>query len=423
MSFETISVIGLGYIGLPTAAMFAAYGKNVIGVDVNKNTVDTINRGEIHIVEPDLDAIVHKAVTDGKLKAVLKPEPADAFLIAVPTPFLPIKNEGDIPQPDLKYIQAAAKSIAPVLKKGDLVILESTSPVGATEQMADWLAEYRSDLTFPKTHGEESDIRVAHCPERVLPGHVVRELVENDRVIGGLTTKCSEQSVELYKTFVQGDCVITNARTAEMAKLTENSCRDVQIAFANELSIICDELDINVWELISLANRHPRINILQPGPGVGGHCIAVDPWFIVAKTPKQAQLIHTARKVNDSKPQWVIDKVKIAIADFLQANPSKITKEVTIACYGLAFKPDIDDLRESPALNIAQQLASIHSGRTLGIEPNIHELPNHITNIELISFERAIEEADIHLMLVDHKEFKTNKVELANVIDTKGIWK
>lgn len=421
MSFETISVIGLGYIGLPTAAMFASRKKKVIGVDVNQYAVDTINQGKIHIVEPDLDLLVHTAVTEGFLRATTTPESADAFLIAVPTPFLPIENEGDIPQPDLKYIAAASKAIAPVLKKGDLVILESTSPVGATEQMAKWLAQARNDLTFPQTAGELSDIRIAHCPERVLPGHVVRELVENDRVIGGLTNKCSQAAIELYKTFVQGDCVITNARTAEMAKLTENSCRDVQIAFANELSIICDKLDIDVWELISLANRHPRINILQPGPGVGGHCIAVDPWFIVSKTPEQAQLIHTARKVNDSKPGWVIDKVKLAIADFLLANPNKTAKDVTIACYGLAFKPDIDDLRESPALNIAQQLANIHSGTTLGVEPNIHELPNHIKNIELTSFEFAIEAANIHLMLVDHSEFKVN-IQLANVIDTKGIW-
>jgi len=422
MAFETVSVIGLGYIGLPTAAMFAAYGKNVIGVDVNQQTVDIINSGKIHIVEPELDAIVHKAVTDGKLKAVTQPESADAFLIAVPTPFLPIQNEGDIPQPDLKYIEAAAKSIAPVLKRGDLVILESTSPVGATEQMAAWLADARTDLTFPEINGEESDMRIAHCPERVLPGHVVRELVENDRVIGGLTAKCSEQSVELYKTFVQGDCVVTNSRTAEMAKLTENSCRDVQIAFANELSIICDELDINVWELISLANRHPRINILQPGPGVGGHCIAVDPWFIVSKTPEQAELIHAARKVNDAKPQWVIDKVKIAIADVLQENPSKTAKDVTIACYGLAFKADIDDLRESPALQIAQNIAKLHSGRTFAIEPNIKLLPNYLENIELVGTDIAIEEADIHLMLVDHKEFKDKHFNAEFIIDTKGIW-
>jgi UDP-N-acetyl-D-mannosaminuronic acid dehydrogenase len=421
MSFETISVIGLGYIGLPTAAMFAAYGKNVIGVDVNQHAVDTINRGEIHIVEPDLDAMVHKAVIDGKLKAVLIPETADAFLIAVPTPFLPTDNESDIPEPDLKYIQSASKAIAPVIKKGDLVILESTSPVGATEKMADWLSEYRTELTFPKTHGEESDIRIAHCPERVLPGHVVRELVENDRVIGGLTNKCSEQATALYKTFVQGDCVVTNARTAEMAKLTENSCRDVQIAFANELSIICDKLDIDVWELISLANRHPRINILQPGPGVGGHCIAVDPWFIVAKTPKEAQLIHTARKVNDKKPKWVIDKVKVAITDFLQANPNKTAKDVTIACYGLAFKPDIDDLRESPALNIVNVIRKIHVGTVLVVEPNIDVLPENLSQCKLFTAQDALKNSDINLMLVDHKEFRDMDLRHFHFIDTKGI--
>ncbi len=421
MAFETISVIGLGYIGLPTAAMFASCKKKVIGVDVNENAVNTINRGEIHIVEPELDVLVQNAVRDGYLKATLTPEPADAFLIAVPTPFKAC-IEGAIPEPDLKYIEAAAKSIAPVLKKGDLVILESTSPVGATEQMAAWLAEARTDLTFPQTDGENSDIRVAHCPERVLPGQVVRELVENDRVIGGLTAKCSQLAVELYKTFVKAECVITNARTAEMAKLTENSCRDVQIAFANELSIICDKLDIDVWELISLANRHPRINILQPGPGVGGHCIAVDPWFIVSKTPNEAQLINTARKVNDSKPEWVINKVKIAIADFLQANPDKTAKDVTIACYGLAFKPDIDDLRESPALRIAQTVASFHSGVTLGVEPNISSLPNSISDIKLIDYKVAIETADINLLLVDHIEFKNSITPKSNVIDTKGIW-
>ena len=421
MAFETISVIGLGYIGLPTAAMFASCKKKVIGVDVNENAVNTINRGEIHIVEPELDVLVKNAVRDGFLKATLTPEPADAFLIAVPTPFKSC-TEGAIPEPDLKYIEAAAKSIAPVLKKGDLVILESTSPVGATEQMAGWLAEARADLTFPQTAGEESDIRVAHCPERVLPGQVVRELVENDRVIGGLTNKCSELAVELYKTFVKAECVITNARTAEMAKLTENSCRDVQIAFANELSIICDKLEIDVWELISLANRHPRINILQPGPGVGGHCIAVDPWFIVSKTPEQAQLIHTARKVNDSKPEWVINKVKIAIADFLQANPDKTAKDVTIACYGLAFKPDIDDLRESPAMNITDKLSVIHSGILIAVEPNIDSLVIAETNIKLVEFEVAKARADVHVLLVDHKEFKVSKLISGFIVDTKGIW-
>ncbi len=423
MSFETISVIGLGYIGLPTAAMFASNKKNVIGVDVNESTVNTINRGEIHIVEPELDILVQAAVRQGYLKATLSPEPADAFLIAVPTPFLPC-GEGEVPKPDLKYIESAAKSIAPVLKKGDLVILESTSPVGATEQMAQWLAEARDDLTFPQHTGEESDIRIAHCPERVLPGKVVKELVANDRVIGGLTKKCSELSVELYKTFVEGECVITNARTAEMAKLTENSCRDVQIAFANELSVICDTLDIDVWELISLANRHPRINILQPGPGVGGHCIAVDPWFIVSRTPEQAQLIHTARKVNDSKPEWVINKVKIAVADFLQANPSKTAKDITIACYGLAFKADIDDLRESPALQIVQKIAKFHSGITLGVDSNIKALPENLNDsgIELVDFEQAKKEAVIHLMLVDHQEFKINPNVGGTLIDTKGVW-
>ena len=424
MSFNTISVVGLGYIGLPTAAMFASRKKSVIGVDVNQYAVDTINRGEIHIVEPDLDMIVHAAVTEGYLKAVTSPEPADAFLIAVPTPFK--NNDSTIPEPDLSYIKKAIEAIAPVLKKGDLVILESTSPVGATEQMAEWLAVARPDLSFPSPNKEQVsesvDVNVAHCPERVLPGHVVRELVENDRVIGGMTAQCSARAVELYKTFVQGECVITNARTAEMAKLTENSCRDVQIAFANELSIICDKLDIDVWELISLANRHPRINILQPGPGVGGHCIAVDPWFIVSKTPQEAQLIHTARKVNDAKPQWVINKVKIAVADFLQANPTKTAKNVTIACYGLSFKPDIDDLRESPALNITKQIAELHSGNVIAVEPNVSVLPENITAFNLSSFDNAKLNADIHLLLVDHKEFKACKSPYGLVIDVKGIW-
>jgi len=423
MSFETISVIGLGYIGLPTAAMFASRKKKVIGVDVKQHAVDTINKGQIHIVEPELDMLVHAAVIGGYLRATTTPEPADAFLIAVPTPFLPIANAGDIPKPDLKYIEVSAKAIAPVLKKGDLVILESTSPVGATEQMAEWLAAARNDLTFPQTEGEASDIRIAHCPERVLPGHIVRELVENDRVIGGLTNKCSQAAVELYKSFVKGDCVITNARTAEMAKLTENSCRDVQIAFANELSIICDKLNIDVWELISLANRHPRINILQPGPGVGGHCIAVDPWFIVSKTPEEAQLMHTARKVNDAKPEWVINKVKIAMADFLQENPDKTAKDITIACYGLAFKPDIDDLRESPALRIVSELSRNYAGKLLVVEPNIKVVPCDLSSAILIEAEQAIVDADIHLVLVDHREFKQLVIPVDGVIvDTRGVW-
>ncbi|PXF63043.1 UDP-N-acetyl-D-mannosamine dehydrogenase [Kangiella spongicola] len=423
MSFNTISVVGLGYIGLPTAAMFASCKKTVIGVDVNQKAVDIINQGKIHIVEPGLEGIVSAAVKEGYFKATTKPEPADAFLIAVPTPFK--KSDSVIPEPDLSYIKAAVEAIAPVLKKGDLVILESTSPVGATEQMAEWLAAARPDLSFPSFTSEamtDFDVNIAHCPERVLPGHVVEELISNDRVIGGVSEACSARAVELYKTFVEGECVVTNARTAEMAKLTENSCRDVQIAFANELSIICDKLDINVWELISLANRHPRINILQPGPGVGGHCIAVDPWFIISKSPDEAKIIHTARQVNDAKPSWVIDKVKIAISDFLQANPTKRIEDVTVACYGLAFKPDIDDLRESPALNIAKQLAELHSGTVLAVEPNIASLPESEVALCLTTFEDAKGNADIHLMLVDHKEFKQTIIESDYLIDTKGIW-
>lgn len=420
MAFETISVIGLGYIGLPTAAVFASRKKRVIGVDVNPKAVETINQGKIHIVEPDLDMVVHAAVTEGYLRASAVPEVADAFLIAVPTPFKAHY------QPDLEYIESACRGIAPVLKSGDLVILESTSPVGATEQMSAWLAEARPDLTFPQTHGEASDIRIAHCPERVLPGHVLRELVQNDRVIGGMTPKCSEAAAALYQIFVEGECVITNARTAEMCKLTENSFRDTNIAFANELSMICDELGINVWELIRLANRHPRVNILQPGPGVGGHCIAVDPWFIVSKTPEQARLIRTAREVNDSKPFWVLDKAKLAVAEFLQANADKTAKDVTIACLGLAFKPDIDDLRESPAVSIVQHIQVAHPGRVLAVEPNITALPSSLAaGLELVDIEVALQQADILILLVDHKQFKNikrDRIETLKVVDTRGVW-
>lgn len=424
MNFNTISVIGLGYIGLPTAAVIASRRKKVVGVDINQHAVDTINRGEIHIVEPELDIVVRSAVKEGYLRATTEPEPADAFLIAVPTPFK--AENGNDHVPDLSYIEAASKTIAPVLKKGDLVILESTSPVGATEQMAAWLAEARPDLTFPQTHGDESDIRVAHCPERVLPGHVVRELVENDRVIGGMTAKCSEAATTLYRIFVEGECITTTARTAEMAKLTENSFRDVNIAFANELSIICDKLDINVWELIRLANRHPRVNILQPGPGVGGHCIAVDPWFIVSETPKEARLIRTAREVNDSKPQWVIDKVNEAVGKFLIANPEKTAKDVTIACFGLAFKPDIDDLRESPAMKIAEKIVAQHPGKVLLVEPNIQELHGEeLAGGILVNQEVAFESSDVLVMLVDHKMFKnllSTSLSHDYLIDSKGLW-
>lgn len=415
-TFKKISVIGLGYIGLPTAAMFASRKIEVVGVDVNQHAVDTINRGEVHIVEPDLDLVVRAVVNEGYLKATTEPEPAEAFLIAVPTPF-----KGENHEPDLKYIEAAAHAIAPVLKTGDLVILESTSPVGATEAMANWLAEARPDLTFPQTAGEASDIRVAHCPERVLPGKVMQELITNDRVIGGMTAKCSEAAARLYRNFVTGECVIASGpRVAEMAKLTENSFRDVNIAFANELSIICDKLDMDVWELISLANRHPRVNILQPGPGVGGHCIAVDPWFIVSSAPEQAQLIRTAREVNDAKPQWVIDKVHAAIGAHLTAHPDKTVKDVTLAIYGLTFKPDIDDLRESPALEIAKRLATQHSGPLLVLEPNIEDLPLGLENTTLIKTSAVL--ADVHVMLVDHNIFRHLACPSGNRVDTRGVW-
>lgn len=362
MSFEKISVIGLGYIGLPTAAMFAAKKVRVTGVDVNKKTVATINQGNIHIVEPDLDTVVHQAVIDGYLTASTQPEPADVFILAVPTPFL------DNKKPDLSYIQAAATAIAPVLQKGNLVILESTSPVGTTEKLAAWIAAQRQDLIIAQKGRIEVDVHVAHCPERVLPGQIMRELIENDRIVGGITDTCTQKSVELYKLFVKGECISTDARTAELAKLTENSFRDVNIAFANELSLICADLDVDVWELIKLANRHPRVNVLKPGCGVGGHCIAVDPWFIVDSCPDNANLIRTARMVNDEKPKWVIQKIR----DRLSALSFD-----TVICMGIAFKPDIDDLRESPALEITRSLVALGLNVKV-VEPNINELPEEL---------------------------------------------
>ena len=392
--FKKVCMIGLGYIGLPTAAVFASRKVNVIGVDINQHAVDTINQGKIHIVEPELDILVHATVRDGYLKAQTTPEVADAFIMAVPTPF-----KGEDHEPNLDYIESATRSLAKVIKKGDLVVLESTSPVGATEKMAEWLAQERPDLTFPQQKGEESDIRIAHCPERVLPGHVIRELVENDRIIGGMTAKCTKDATELYKIFVEGECIATNARTAEMAKLTENASRDVQIAFANELSILCDKMGIDVWELISLANRHPRVNILQPGCGVGGHCIAVDPWFIVNAYPEDARLINTARVVNDGKPHFVISKVKDAVKDM---------KNPKIACLGLAFKPDIDDLRESPALEITKMLSDVEGYEILAVEPNVESLPKVLENrknVKLVEIEQALIDADILVVLVKHREF------------------
>lgn len=418
LPLKRISVIGLGYIGLPTAAMFASRKIDVVGVDVNRHTVDTINRGEVHIVEPDLDMVVRAVVREGYLRATTVPEPAEAFLIAVPTPF-----KGENHDPDLGFIEAAARAVAPVLEAGNLVILESTSPVGATEAMAGWLAEARPDLSFPQDAGEGSDIRVAHCPERVLPGKVMQELITNDRVIGGMTAACSARAAALYKTFVTGDCVIASGpRVAEMAKLTENSFRDVNIAFANELSLICDRLGMDVWELIALANRHPRVNILQPGPGVGGHCIAVDPWFIVSSAPDQARLIRTAREVNDSKPEWVIEKVRAAIGAHLMDNPGQTAAEVTLAIYGLAFKPDIDDLRESPALDITRQIAIEHPGPILVIEPNVRDAPTGLGSARLADVPAA-GVADVHVMLVDHTPFRGMVKPLGQIVDARGVWR
>lgn len=417
MEFSKISMIGLGYIGLPTAAVMASRGVEVIGVDVNEHAVATINEGRIHIVEPELDVLVHGAVAAGKLKAMTKPEKAQAFLIAVPTPF-----KGNH-EPDVSYVEAAARSIAPVLEKGNLVILESTSPVGTTEKLAHWLSSARPDLSFPHQVGESADINLAYCPERVLPGHVVKELVQNDRVIGGMTTRCAERARALYQIFVQGECVLTDARIAEMTKLTENAFRDVNIAFANELSLICDKLDINVWKLISLANRHPRVNILNPGPGVGGHCIAVDPWFIVDSAPDTAKLIRQARQVNDSKPHWVIGKVNQAIAAL-----GKAPSDVSVACLGLSFKANIDDLRESPSLEIVEHIALESSVKLLVVEPYIDELPPALAkckNVEFVKLEEAIRRSEVVLLLVDHGSFKavdTGALKGKVVVDTRGLW-
>ena len=414
MSYKTVSIVGLGYIGLPTAAIMASRGLQIIGLDVNQKTVDTINTGAVHIVEPDLDIVVRSTVTTGNLRATIKPEQADAFMIAVPTPFK------DNHEPDLSYIEAVAKTIAPVLEPGNLIVLESTSPVGTTEKLSRWLAMEREDLSFPHQKGEQSDIRVAHCPERVLPGYVLQELVNNDRIIGGMTPKCAQAALELYKIFVKGECLLTNAPTAELCKLTENAYRDVNIAFANELSLICDRLDINVWDLIDFSNRHPRVNILQPGPGVGGHCIAVDPWFIVDSVPEQAKLIRTAREVNDSKPHFVLDKIKQHAVKF---------KSPIIACFGLAFKPNIDDLRESPAMQIAQQLAEDNLGELLLVEPNIDQLPamfDKFDNVKKADVEAALNNADIILGLVDHDQFKEldrDKLQEKIVIDMRGMWR
>jgi UDP-N-acetyl-D-mannosaminuronic acid dehydrogenase len=413
-----VSILGLGYIGLPTAAVLASRQVEVVGVDINEHAVSTINKGEIHIVEPELDILVRSAVKTGHLRATQQVEKSDAFLIAVPTPF-----KGDY-EPDLSYIETAAKAIAPVLVKGNLVILESTSPVGATEKMINWMEQENPDLVFPRfgEDGLNTDISVAHCPERVLPGRVVRELVENDRVIGGVTDHCAVRAKEIYQIFVQGECVLTDCRTAELCKLVENSYRDVNIAFANELSLISDRVGVDVWELISLSNRHPRVNILQPGPGVGGHCIAVDPWFIVNSAPDLSRLISTAREVNDNKPNFVISNVK-KIIDTVDC----LIHEVSIACLGISFKADIDDLRESPALDIVVSLSQIGVNQIYVVEPHIDSLPSILSdsNITLCDLDTAIYQSDVVVLLVDHSQFRVidkSHFKGKPLIDTRGIY-
>ncbi len=415
MEKRRICVVGLGYIGLPTSAVFASRGFLVTGVDVDRHVVDTVNSGSIHIVEPDLDMLVHAAVTQGRLRAASTPEPADAFILSVPTPL----NCGD--HADLSFVEAASRSTAQVLEKGNLVILESTCPVGTTERMAEWMASCRPDLTFPQQAGESSDICIAHCPERVLPGHILRELVQNDRVIGGLTQRCADAAASLYKTFVEGECVTTNVRAAEMCKLAENTFRDVNIALANELSIICDKLGIDVWELIRLANRHPRVNILQPGSGVGGHCIAVDPWFVVHSAPNEAHLIRAAREVNQSKTKWVADRVIQAVLAQQDREPSRPAR---VALLGLAYKPDIDDLRESPAVEIAQQLhTACPTAHLLAVEPHLQHLPAHLDFMTLCEAGQALDSADIVAVLVAHRMFRdisNRELQGKIVIDATG---
>lgn len=395
---KKICIIGLGYIGLPTAALLANRGYDVHGVDVVQSTVDIINRGEIHIVEPELDTFVQTAVNSGKLKANLKPCEADVFILAVPTPF----HDGFVPNID--YIVSATKAIAPYVKENDIVILESTSPVGTTDKVEEVLKENGVDT---------SKLFIAHCPERVLPGQIMRELVENDRIVGGTTAEATEKTVEFYKTFVSGEVLSTDARTAEMAKLTENSFRDTNIAFANELSMLCDKFEIDVWELIKLTNRHPRVNVLQPGAGVGGHCIAVDPWFIVHAAKEanvEANIIRTAREVNTYKTEWTIEKIKNEALKFEAENGRK----AKVACMGLAFKPNIDDLRESPALYITKRL--IADGLdVLAVEPNIESY----RDIEIVNYEKAVEEADIVTFLVAHKEFK--ELNIKTNLDFCGV--
>lgn len=423
MTAARVCVVGLGYIGLPTAAFMAEQGLNVIGVDINRDLVARLNRGEAPPAaktEPGLKEMVQRATASGRFRAADKPEEAEVFVIVVPTPFVDEENH----EADLSFIKSAAESLAGKLKKGDLVILESTSPVGTTEKMAAWLAAARPDLAFPGESAGSVDVYVAYCPERILPGQALKELAENSRVAGGLNAASAGRAKKFYESFVKGEIVETNARTAEMVKLTENAFRDVNIAFANELSLICDRLGIDAWELIDLANRHPRVNILKPGPGVGGHCIAVDPWFIVSRTPDLARLVDTARRVNDHKPDWVIEKVLAARDEIVAAEPAKKEAGVSVAVLGLAFKPDIDDLRESPALAIAARLAREADLELRLVEPNISQLPASLRSLQLAPLDRAIEDADIVLALVAHKAFNDLQQNLKSgqrLIDCVGL--
>lgn len=411
---ETVCVVGLGYIGLPTAATLASRGVDVIGVDVNPKVVAAINAGQSHFSEPDLDMLLRAATTLGKLKAEAEPQPADAFIIAVPTPFNADKSA------DTSYVRAATAAIAPVLARGNVVILESTSPVGTTEAMARQLAELRPDLRFPLSHdAAHVDVYVAHCPERVLPGRMVRELIENDRIVGGMTERCAERAEAVYAPFLQGKSFRTDAGTAEMVKLVENAFRDVNIAFANELSLICADLGLNVWRVIELANRHPRVSILNPGTGVGGHCIAVDPWFIVGTAPERARLIRTAREVNDGKPHFVVDQVLERAERF---------KKPVVACLGLAFKPDVDDCRESPAMEVVELLAGRDSLETLLVaDPNVDVLPARLARLPKVKFcdmLEAVRGADIIVVLQAHSAFKRiSREDLMRrvVIDPTGL--
>ena len=407
-----VCVVGLGYIGLPTAAIIARAGCKVLGIDVSQQVVDTINRGEIHIEEVDLDGLVHGVVGRGLLSASLTVQPADVYVIAVPTPF--DKDH----QPDISYVLAAGRAVAPHLRPGNVLILESTSPVGTTEALRDLVAELRPDLKCPGLTRETPDLAIAYCPERVLPGRILEELTNNDRSIGGITPRCARKALAFYRIFVRGACIATDARSAEMTKLVENAYRDVNIAFANELSIVADQMGLDVWEVIRLANRHPRVNILSPGPGVGGHCIAVDPWFIVASAPEHTPLIRTARGVNDGKIHHVIAKA----AELVEANPA-----AKVACLGLAFKANIDDFRESPARLVAATLARRFHERIQIVEPYAAQLPREFegTGATQIDLDTALEDCDLLIVLVDHDAFKA--VPLAEraskiVYDTRGIW-